>query len=227
MSNIYMTGTGYDLFRERTFSRGIKKFIDIQENILREFCEKNTVMVEVGCGKAEHLTFCLDSGISYFGIDPIMEYVREGQERCREARSEAICQVVHGNAERLVSIMEENRISFSRALIFYPFNSIGNMNSLEDVLRELALSTSSYFISTYGTSANATAERMAYYANCGFEGLTVERDERGVVCSSDEGFRSAAFDDEYFMAVCRKTGLSPSMREFAEIGVGYFGAGGP
>lgn len=223
MSAIYNTSKGYRLFQADTFPAAVSEFLDRQTRLLDKLCAAHTTLVEVGCGKAEHLRFCLDRGLGYLGIDPVQEYIHEARETYRAVLGERR-DIVLGSAESLQETLQARGLPRQEVLALYQFNAIGNARSLVEVIRSLKHADVHYLISTYKTDSVTNSTRLTYYSNCDLTNIRMTETDEGVLFVSDEGFRSYAYHTDYVAKLFAREELELWTLQSSGIGVWYTNA---
>jgi SAM-dependent methyltransferase len=225
----YDEGGGARLADAAGYPPSIRRYL-IQESQLIERVllsgEYGTVL-EVGCMQGRFLSRARALGLHYRGIDLAPKLVMAGQARCRDLGG--------GPEETWIwncSAIELGRLVRGQAFFFppmeapllalLPFNCIGNMVEPEETLASIVRCGFEMLICTYMTDLRATAVRRDYYAQCGYEGITVHEENRGVVFRSREGLRSIAFHPHVLKGMIVKCGsVLESIDLFAPCGIAY------
>lgn len=221
---LYASGIGDRLIDAARYPVEIRKFLESEADALERLAGTFDRLVEVGAMEGRHVDWALARDKRYIGIDATRKYVEAGVAQLRERKlPKDRFSLLHARAEELHRLPELR--DKTRSLLFFPFNSIGNMDELGAVLRSLAAVGMPYLISTYTTSEEATNARASYYANCAFDGLRRSDDERGVCFRSCDGLCSIAFNHDYFLRVCRINALAVESVRLGAFGVAYLQPG--
>jgi len=224
VSQFYGSDLGNRLIDPRRFPDGIKLFLSEEERLLDSMSSSFDLLVEIGCMHGRYLNWAVARKTAYLGVDIVQSYVDEGQENVRQlGLDQTKYRFARCGAENIETITTpaKLRVDASRVLLFFPFNSIGNIARLEPVILALKMANSPFLISTYGTDDEATRVPSVYYAKCGYEALECCKESRGIRFRSPLGFCSIAYHPAYVADAFRKHGITVDAVVFAEIGIGY------
>ncbi|MBR0764487.1 hypothetical protein [Bradyrhizobium japonicum] len=218
---LYASGLGDRLIDAARYPSDIQAFLISELTLLGTFVDKFSRLVEVGAMEGRHLDWAIEHNKEYLGIDATKKFVDTGTKgmRARGLDRNRYC-LLHGRAEELHHLAQLRDRGRS-PLIFFPFNSIGNMEVLSEVLRSLAELRYPFFISTYTTSSESTLARSTYYENCGFDGLSQRTDDKSILFQSNDGLSSKAFRQEFFLETCSNVSLAVRSVALGRIGVAY------
>lgn len=220
----YANGHG-DRFMDPTcYNLAIKEYLEEERRLVDAIGLSVDVLAEVGCMRGAYLDWAIKHQKSYIGVDFIAEYIECGQARIAEyGLPTDIYQFVHGSAENLSYLFNSSRLSLppQRYLFLFPFNSIGNMVDLQQVLANLSQIQMPFLFSSYQTTEYATNARREYYINCGYKHVDVLHGAEGVCVTSSDGLRSFAYDPQYLQKICSNHGLLITAMPFSSIGMAY------
>ncbi len=219
----YASGLGDRLIDSETFPPTILGFLQGEEAVLRGVSRDVDTLIEVGCMEGRWLEWAIGIGKRYVGIDVVSRYVQVCLSRiaCMNL-SPSWYQCVLGSAVNLENLKSYWGSSV-HPLAFFPFNSFGNMEDPCAVIESLRKIGMPFLISSYDTSAYATACRLEYYANCQYSDLRCIEDDRGVLFHSPDGLHSFAYHEDFLLHEFRKRGLGVEVIVFADIGKMYRG----
>lgn len=223
-AGFYGGGLGDRLVSPDVYPPLIHKFLVDEEAALERACRGQELLVEVGCMDGRSMDWAVERGLAYLGIDVVERYILEARERAlRRGLSESRCRFSVGASERLPALVDPASFGArpEATLLFFPFNSFGNMDDAAEVLEGVRGTGLPFLISTYPVTSEANACRESYYRNCRYRDLSVVRDGRGVVFLSPDGLRTFAYDEIYLLGLCRELGLPCAAVPFSEIGVAY------
>uniref|UniRef100_UPI0039658D06 Methyltransferase domain-containing protein n=1 Tax=Cystobacter sp. TaxID=1965334 RepID=UPI0039658D06 len=222
--DFYAQGQGDRLIDPARFPAEIKAFLEGERVLLDSVAEHVELLVEVGSMHGQHLGWAIARGKHYIGVDPVPRYIEQGRRTLREQGLPAErFRFIEGGAEELHQLLPRHALAVppSRCLLFFPFNSFGNMRDPERVLESLSMTGLPFLISSYATTERATQARAAYYAQCQYEWLESACDERGVRFRAPEGFDAMAYHVEYLEPRMRRYGLEVRPIPFADVGVAW------
>ncbi|QDV48486.1 class I SAM-dependent methyltransferase [Gimesia fumaroli] len=215
--NLYQEGVGDSLVQDENYPPGISAYLEDEKIFLESFLPF-TKLVEVGCMFGRYLTWCLDSDIQYVGIDVIQRYIEMGEKRVFDEK-------IH--RER-VSFIQSDAVYLhnldlgSECVLFFPFNSFGNMDDYQRVLLSLYKSNLKYIICSYDIGEEANSIRREYYLKCGFSDVTLLSEKRGVKFKSKYGLKSWAYNPDYIIKIMSDIGIKSNYKMFGKIGIGYY-----
>ncbi|WP_114195802.1 hypothetical protein [Edaphovirga cremea] len=202
----------YGLFKNENFPDSIVSYLDVQSKIIASILVNYKGLLEVGCGKAENLPIAVQCGVSYLGVDPVLDYVSDSLSLCEKENA----QVVVGYAENIKQIIADyNVYDF---LLLYPFNCIGNMENYIEVCKALTSTNSDYIIFSYSIDEPSVSERIKYYSSCELGDLRVIHNSSDIQIISSEGLSSRAFAPSHLKEAL---GASCNIYSFANIGLLY------
>jgi len=222
--SFYGTDIGDRLIDERYFPGEIKKFLNKEKELLSQADSAYDFLVEVGCMHGRYMEWALVQNKAYIGLDVVSRYIERGRKRAQDLSvSDDRCQFILGGAEEIdVKIIPELLgIKSNRFLLFFPFNSFGNMRDCNLVIGSLKRSKLPFLISTYLTTSEATSCRQKYYEACQYHGLKVTEDVDGVRFSADEGLCSVAYHADFLLGIFRSADLEVKGKKFSKIGIAY------
>lgn len=210
-NDFYENGLG-DRFVDSLYqSEGIKQFLREELNMINAFQNSIDLLIEVGCMHGLHLDWAIAHQKAYLGFDLVKRYIDMGRQSvAKKGLSKQKYRFIVGNAEKIAHLMQQQHVSIApdRCLLFFPFNSFGNMQHAERVIASLQRSNLPFVISSYQTSEAATMCRYEYYTGCGYKNLLYSNTEKGVCFSSTDGFWSIAYHPTYLIELFKTKDLS-------------------
>lgn len=220
----YGGGLGDRLVSPEVYPPLIQRFLADEEAALERACRGMDLLVEVGCMDGRSMDWAVERGLAYLGIDVVERYIAEARERAlRRGLSESRCRFLVGASERLPELVDPASFGArpEATLLFFPFNSFGNMDDAAEVLKGVLGTGLPFLISSYPVTPEANACRESYYRNCRYRDLSMVRDDRGVIFLSPDGLRTFAYDETYLLGLCRELGLPSAAVSFSAIGIAY------
>lgn len=223
VQTFYEEGAGDRLMDTACHPPAIKEFLAAEQQMLSEVADCVDVLVEVGCMDGRNLGWAVAHGKRYIGVDQVQRHIQTARRTAEERGLREHAHFVTGDARRINTVVQPalRDLAGARALLFFPFNSFGNMPGPTRALRSIRASGLPFFISSYQPTALATACRASYYQRCGYRALAVSEDERGVWFTSPEGLRSVAYDPHYLLGLCTASGLNAAPIAWAKINQAY------
>jgi hypothetical protein len=222
-ATFYQTGLGDRLVDEATYPLDIKRFLTSEERLLLRLSSSFDTLVEVGCMTGRHLQWSLQHGKSYIGIEPVGRYASEARRAVASlGHAGARCHILTISAEWLHTAVPDylKRLD-GRALFFFPFNSFGNAQHPEPILRSLSGCPGEILISSYRTSLHATRVRQRYYERCRYGGLRCYVSRRGVRFRANEGLNTVAYRPSLIVRLAKTCDMDIVALPFSTIGLAY------
>jgi hypothetical protein len=222
--DFYGSGLGDRLIDESLFPLEIKEFLRGEDRLLEQCISSFDSLIEVGCMRGRYLQWAIDRGLNYFGIDIVSSYIETGHKRLGEVHTGLLkCDFILGGAEDIDVLLDWKILGIDpqKALLFFPFNSFGNMQDFLPVIRSIRRSGARFFISTYSTIPNATLCRQRYYDACLYLGLEKVEDNRGVTFISRDGLHTIAYHLDFLIKSFKKERMIVDATNFADIGIIY------
>ncbi len=226
--SFYDKGGGDSLVNPSFFSPEVRHFLRTEEAILCSIIDFFDLLIEVGCMHGRYLEWAMEKRKMYVGIDIVARFIEEGRRRVLLAKkSPADYGFVEGNAEKISQAIffEKLRTEKDRSLLFFPFNSFGNMKSVEAVILSIKSAGAPFLISSYQTTKRANTIRAEYYKRCGQDNLECKADEEGVCFYSADGLRSIAYHPSYLQRLFRENNLNVAIMFSPPLGVFYYNPG--
>ena len=221
----YGADDGNRLVDEKNYPDSIKNFLKNEKDILINNINEHDIIIEVGCMEARNMEYAIKNNKKYIGIDIVPEYIEIANRIVEKRKLTSSCEFICIDAEKLDNILEKSKLlkSSSKPLFFFPFNSFGNMNNFDNVIKSINnIKNSDFILFTYQTNEKSTSERFKYYDNCNYDNLRVIQEENGVRFTADNGLNSMAYNDKFLQDFIKKCGLDIEIKKFADIGIAYF-----
>ncbi len=222
--SFYESGCGDSLIDSALLPDEINNFLKEEESILFSFADSFCLLIEIGCMHGRYLEWAVTKGKFYTGIDIVRRFIEQGRRRIIELGLSLGYQLIEGAAEDIVNLIPVRRLRNKKCLLFFPFNSFGNMEDAGPIISALKTSELPFFISSYQTTAMANECRRDYYDRCGYKNLKRRIDNKGVYFCSDDGLGTIAYHPSYIKRVCNEWGLPMRSMSFSTIGMAYLSA---
>src|SRR4030042_1009095 len=224
IKDFYESGKGDRLIDPLLFPEGIKQFLICEKRILEALVDSFDLLVEVGSMYGRYLKWAVENGKRYFGIDVVERYIEAGRKIILDSQLNPIkYRFVLGRAENITKLVrpDEWSVKPNRCILFFPFNSFGNMNDPLTVVRSIRKSGLPFLISTYGTSEEINIYREKYYKNCGYARIDSIQDKKGVRFTSPDGLNTIAYHLDYLQNVFVTNHLKVTDIPFSKIGMAF------
>jgi SAM-dependent methyltransferase len=233
IASFYAVGGGDRLVRSDVYPAHIRRYLveelRLIEGILKS--RRYSHMLEVGCMYGRMMHVATRHGVKYRGIDLVPAFIKVGRRRSREyACSEQhaklwICSVndIEYLVKRKCALFPEQ---MDDMLAVFPFNCFGNLAEPEDSLLSLNRCGCDVLICTYVTDANANRMRREYYDSCGYKGLEMVQNGKGVLFTAGDGLHSIAYHPHYVNSLLMNSGYArPDISFINPCGVSYHAVG--
>ncbi len=220
----YESGRGDRLSDASCYPLEIVRFLHEEQRLLNSLADNIDLLVEVGCMEGRYLDWAVANQKQYLGIDIVQRYIEAGQARLETGRFPAFSYRLRiGDAEEISTVLKDERLDCAnyRALLFFPFNSFGNMLNADRVIENMADANQPFVISTYGTSTDTNAWRHTYYESCKYREITKSVSEDGVRFYSPDGLNSIAYSPAYMQVLFDRFKLRVQRVAFSRIGLAY------
>jgi hypothetical protein len=221
----YESGRGDLLIDEAFYPACIVDFLHAERKLLDILRPDVQLLVEVGCMGGRHLEWAVANNKAYLGLDIVERYVNEG---CKVVNERSLpserYRFVCGAAEDVVSILRAENVTaqMKESLLFFPFNSIGNMTAPSPVLQSLSETRAPFLISSYLTTDEASSCRADYYELCGYKNVRAVNSNDGVRFTSDDGLHSIAYHPDYLLTLAAECGFEMKTMQFSAVGIAYY-----
>lgn len=221
----YGADVGNRLVDENNYPDSIKNYLEREKNILINSMGEHDIIIEVGCMEARNMEHAIKNNKKYIGIDIVPKYIEIANRIVKQRKLTSTCEFLCIDAEKLDRILQESALlkGSEKPLFFFPFNSFGNMNNFDNVIRSISkIKNSDFIIFTYQTDEKSTNERFKYYNNCNYDNLRCIKEANGVRFIADNGLNSMAYNEDFLQNIIKKCGLQLKVKNFADIGIAYF-----
>lgn len=175
-------------------------------------------VVEVGCMDGTmHLDVCKLCDVNYVGLDLVEHSVELLNQKLMESGCHGQYIAKALDVINIDSIAPDiNEIS-RKVLVFFPFNSFGNLDHPKEVLSVIRSCDYDAVVLTYLTDDNSANVRMEYYSNCGYSNLELSKSNEGDLFSSAQGLRSYAYSYDWFQNVADENSYKVKFSKIGEI----------
>jgi len=176
-------------------------------------------LVEVGCMDGRYLELAVRHGARYVGVDLVTRHVEAARLRARGLGLDEPAVVFRqGDAQRLGPTLSglAGRPG-GRDLVVLPFGLFGALPDVDEAAAGLAELGWPFFLSLYRPTERMTAARRQYYVRCGYDGIRVVRDHRGVWLTTAAGLRVAAYDTAFLRDLWLRHGLAVEAIELSPL----------
>jgi len=220
--DFYDKGYGDSLIDVSLLPEEVKEFLLEEELILFSIKDSFDLLIEVGCMNGRYLEWAVAENKSYIGIDVATRFIKEGKERIVKLKLDTNYQFIEGAAENIVNLIPIEQLRNENCLLFFPFNSFGNMKDAGLVISAIKESGLPFLISSYQTTLKANRYREVYYNQCGYKGVKCKGNNKGVCFYSDDGLRTIAYHPAYIKKICKIKDLVVKSISFSIFGMMYF-----
>ncbi len=213
LTQVYGQSHGWKMFDSRYLTDAVQTHLAHEVdglNALLESFPDYQRFVEVGCGYGRLLEWSIEKGLSYEGLDLVSWMVQLGQVRCCRLMAQypwAQASIHCVPAEAVDTLFPPAKIS-PPAVLFFPFNCLGNVTNVAEVLTSVARTPCDVIVSTFNTRPDTTAMRSEYYAHCGFSQLEAEHRDDGALVRSSEGLHTFAYTDAFYRSTFDRFGFN-------------------
>lgn len=220
----YRNQGGNQILKAKNYPEGISHYLNEEfkkiDTFIKEKKGKYTSILEIGCGKMRNVNLALEKGLKYYGIDFVNKYIEKSQKMIDDQGLQDKCFV------KCMSALDFNKeTNFipkeERPLCIFPFNVLGNIGNVFDILTIFNKFKYDVIISTYKTDDDATNIRNDYFVKCHYSNIKIEKTNSGTVFTSDEGLKSIAFDSSYLLNLSAAANYNVVKGEFGGIGMMY------
>ena len=220
----YKNGLGDRLIDPSFYPPEIKQFLIDERKILDSLSSKIDLLIEVGCMQGRYLEWAILQNKYYLGIDIVLRYIKAGQKivKTLELPVEQY-QFKCGSAENIAELVKSKKSSIppERCLIFFPFNSFGNMENPIPIIKSLKKSNLPFIISTYPITKEVTSIRERYYKNCKYSQLRQLKSKQGITFVSSDGLNSISYDPIYLKNIFSLNNITIKSISFSKVGIIY------
>lgn len=225
MTNFYKSGLGTRLILEDNYPEEIHRYLIAELNLLGTIISDYKAITEVGCMYGRYTDYVLERGCNYLGVDVVKSYIKEGRRLAKQkSYNRSRCRFKCIDARYIHKIIFPKEMFGMRRsdnLIFYPFNCIGNMMGVSDVIDSLVNLNSPFLICTYKTDNESTRARFDYYYRCKYAQLTCVRQDSGILFTSSDGLSTIAHDQNWLIGTFMERGVTVYPIPLSKIGVAY------
>lgn len=222
--DFYESGKGDRLIDPLLFPEEIKQFLICEKRILETLADLFDLLIEVGSMYGRYLKWAVENGKCYLGIDIVPRYIETGRKIISDLQLDRNkYRFVLGGAENTTDLVKpkEWNVKPQECLLYFPFNSFGNMEDPLLIVKNIKKSGLPFLISTYGTDQETNVCREQYYRNCGYSEIISVQDEKGVRFVSPEGLSTIAYHPDYLQQIFSISSLKVAIVHFSQIGVAF------
>jgi hypothetical protein len=217
VENVYDTVLGDALMDDTNYPDSIIKFLAAEKEVAAYVSESFSTLVELGCHTGFYVETAIAQGLRYIGVDSTPKYIEIARRRFGESPEVSfVCE----NAFVALNTISWN--SIEKPILFFPFNSFGNIYTDLQKAKEVFTQNIPILISLFKTDDKATSARMAYYKRSGLQNLHVIDGDDTICVSADDGFLSAAFNRSAMVRLSRSAGFRLTVFDMSEVGACYF-----
>ena len=214
-----------------SYTSAIRSYIESQSNIFRDLVLRHPYknIIELGCGDGTLLMPTIISlHYNYLGVDVSTRALRKARINLKEAKLinsyVGDARLMVGDICKLSSLQLNNFVEPDKTLVVLPFNLIGIIPCVENLLQSLRTSGFDVLIFSYNRSLQASQARAEYYLKCGFTNIQrVKVNGVGILFTDQKELCSYAYYSSTLMNLFRKTGFKRSkIIPFDNIGIAYY-----
>jgi hypothetical protein len=225
VGTFYTSGIGDALIDAKKFPREITSYLISERKLLEEVVRKFRLVIEAGCMNGRYLKWVLERDKYYIGMDIVGRYITEAKEKAAllnldPTKYEFICE----GAEKVHTILVKtkiNKLKEDEVLIFFPFNSFGNIENIEEVFVSLKNAKMNFFISSYKTDKFSIERRKKYYRNCGYKDIILLEEDNGIRFKSREGLNTVAYFSDWLIQEFSRIGIKIKTYNLNKIGIAF------
>lgn len=225
IKEFYELGLGDNLIKFENYPAEIISYLKAERNFLTKMVTNFSSIIEIGCMNGRYFEWTIKNDKYYIGIDIVERYISIALESAKKLninrnRYAFYCDTV----VNLPQLLETNDKNLRRedVLIFFPFNSFGNIEEIESVFSTLEEIKIKFFISSYQIGAYANRVREAYYRACKYKNIKKEISDLGVRFKSDDGLNTISYSPNWLRKKFSKFANIKS-QPLSEIGIAYIG----
>lgn len=224
IKDFYESGKGDRLIDPLLFPEEIKQFLVCEKRMLEVLADSFDLLIEVGSMYGRYLKWAVENNKFYLGIDIVQRYIETGRKIILDSQLDTNkYKFVLGGAENITDLVKPGEWSVKPdgCLLFFPFNSFGNMEDPWLIVKSIKESGLPFLISTYSTSQETNACREQYYRNCGYFKIVSIQNEKGVRFVSPDGLSTIAYHPDYLQEIFTITSLKVTIVHFFRIGIAF------
>jgi hypothetical protein len=223
--NVYYEWNGCNLLNPENYPKGVRIYLNREKEILSHLKAYFKTLVEVGCFDGRYNTWCAKHHRQYIGIDINDRYLTEATRLAEFYNLPKSGYEFHNlNAQNLIDIQQKSPIFQSTSpndlLVIFPFNCLGNIANVIDVIDSLNRLGISYYISNFNVTSKATKVRETYYNNCEFDAISKHGEKDGIRFQSPDGLNSIAYDYQFLIENFSKPNPYVRIFDITSIGIG-------
>lgn len=216
--NIYKSGLGDNLMNPVFFTEAVRQYLKGEEELLVSLSTSYDTIIEIGCTAGRYAEAITRLGKDYVGIDIADHHIlRAAHLHKGNEKASFLCDDAHN----LEAILNAAEASSRNPLVFFPFNSFGNLGNGYVILEILMKMSIPFAIFTYATDQATTGERKTYYKASGFKSLILEEEGSGVRFIDQSGLNTIAYSASWFERSFSSLQLPYRCTPFSSIGCCY------
>lgn len=194
MVSEFYNKNGDALVSASNYPEEIGEFLSTEADMLRNLVLKNNYdcIIEVGCMEARSLELVRGLGKIYHGIDIVTRYIDVAKMKIKFSYNDS-CATVSLLSFFQLDANSLPELSKYNSLLYFPFNSFGNLGDFDMACKKLRSLKIDAFISTYKTSDLANKIRYDYYSACGYSDIKLIESKYGVQFTSNENLNVVAY----------------------------------
>lgn len=205
--------------------------VEIIEHLYEEKATLKTLLensdydtaVEVGCMDGTmHMDICIETKVNYVGIDLIEKSTRVLQEKLAKIGYSKHTLVQALDVLNIADIAVEINKFGRNVLVFFPFNSFGNLAFAEKAVDAIIACGYDIAVLTYRDDKHTTQVRHKYYSNCEYQNLTCSQDDKGIRFSATQGLNTYAYSKVWMNRLAQQHNAHLVIKPMGSIGCCYW-----
>jgi hypothetical protein len=214
----YASGIGDNLMNPVFFTGAIHDYLLCEKELLISLSEPYDTIIEIGCTKGRYAETITKLKKHYLGIDIAKHHILDASAlHQHNTNARFLCDDVRN----LETILLANGIRAEGSLLFFPFNSFGNLHDGTAILQMLKRTGIPFAIFTYATDKRTEEERTRYYTGSGFLDICLSNELAGVRFIDHSGLNTIAYRESWFRESFLSLQLPLRRIPFGGIGCSY------
>lgn len=217
----YETPLGCEILNADNYPEAVNQYLTREKEVLRDVIVQYDAIIEAGCFDGRFLRWSFNEKVRYIGVDVVADFIIEAQHRAKFFNVNTAFFEFH-----LLDLLRISELSTysdicmngSKVLLFCPFNIIGNIHPICDLLEELYSCSFDVFLSCFNPGPVATAVRGQYYENCKYQDLQTIDELEGLRFVGSDQLDTIAYRPEWLLD--KFSSLNTSHYRLSEVGYG-------
>ncbi|MBU2707896.1 hypothetical protein KCM76_18015 [Zooshikella marina] len=204
----YQSNIGHEIMSTHNFDDHIIRYLAHEQAFISGILanQSYTTLIEIGCDKVRSFETAAMNNVKYIGID-IRTKLEEQSKHYFSQCHKSTASFLRGSLVDIDGVLNDKVNHSERILCLFPFNLIGNVENITNILRKYYMTGMDIVISSFQTGEPANSIRRAYYQKCGLD-IAQEVDDVNhyTFCCND--FQSSSYSCDYIQTVAGQVGFS-------------------